>query len=101
MGNMRKRAEWVAAMKEAADKILKIDEELESLKAFEPPERIAIVLHDLICRHNHTDGCSWFYELKDKVHDWEKAEHKDWLKRVSGLRNSLITTTSLKSMCSR
>lgn len=25
-------------------------------------EYVATVIHGLTCQHNHTDGCSWYYE---------------------------------------
>lgn len=64
---------------------------------------LAINLHAKFCRHNHTDGCGWYYEidketttlLENKVdstksiitiieiHNWEGSEHKEWLKKAS------------------
>ena len=62
---------------EVQNKIEKLNEELELLKKEkkaleELPEdkQLAIALHDLLCHWNHTDGCSWFYEIQDKVHQW-------------------------------
>lgn len=39
-------------------------------------QKLAIEMHNCTCQHNHTDGCSWLYEMKDKKHDWSQREHK-------------------------
>jgi hypothetical protein len=81
MGKRKQRAEWVAISVDAAEKIAKIDKEIAELDCMSPPERIAIGLHDLVCTSNHTDACSWYYEVKDGKHDWEKDTHKLWLNK--------------------
>ena len=40
---------------------------------------LAIKLHDKLCRWNHTDGCAWYYFIKDGVHDWSESSHKAYL----------------------
>ena len=40
-------------------------------------KEFATQLHETICRLNHTDQCSWFYEK-----DWKGSEHKYWLGRI-------------------
>jgi hypothetical protein len=40
---------------------------------------IAIWLHEKFCGHNHADGCGWYYEIKNNVHDWNAYTHKTWL----------------------
>lgn len=45
-------------------------------------KEIAIKLHRYTCKCNHTDGCSWFYEIKDGMHDWSGFEHKRYLNKV-------------------
>lgn len=54
----------------------------------------ALFLHDLFCAQNHTDQCSWYYELKDVRKndlnaDWERSEHKHWLKKADEVTNFL------------
>lgn len=46
-----------------------------------PTQEFAIVLHSKRCRHNHTDGCGWYYEMKDGVHLWNGgpySAHKEY-----------------------
>jgi hypothetical protein len=44
---------------------------------------VAGMAHDLLCQYNHTDGCSWMYEVDgtrgaaDKM--WECSGHQHWL----------------------
>lgn len=41
-----------------------LDEEIEKQKQFQelsPTTKLAHILHGALCRHNHTDGCSWYY----------------------------------------
>lgn len=56
-------------------------------------------LHDLLCRHNHTDGCGWFYEDTDKNPElWNSVgtTKGEWLSRVKTL-NSEFTISQIKS----
>ena len=43
-----------------------------------PEQMLAITLHDTLCRHNHTDGCGWHYELDDDKHMWTRSTHRHW-----------------------
>lgn len=71
--------------KEIAEKTAKLEQlkkaeaELESLG---PEYKLAIKLHDSHCKWNHTDGCSWHYEIKNGVHDWFGHAHNEWLKKA-------------------
>lgn len=51
----------------------------EKAALLSPEESIAVQLHDLCCQHNHTDGCGWFYEISNGIHDWGGQTHKRWL----------------------
>lgn len=54
---------------------------LEAQK-FTPEQELAIELHKKFCRHNHTDGCSWYYEIDKDVHNWNDrsySAHMEWL----------------------
>jgi len=33
--------------------------------------QMAILLHSKLCKHNHTDGCDWFYGVSKGVDDWK------------------------------
>jgi hypothetical protein len=62
-----------------AEQIKKLQEEINALRAADerfaamPEEqKLATNLHSMLCRWNHTDGCSWEYE-------------KDWLGYAHGV----------------
>jgi hypothetical protein len=47
--------------------------------------KLAELLHERFCNHNHTDGCSWFYETGTSHparHDpWTVGHaHREWLR---------------------
>ena len=46
-----------------------------------------MILHDKHCHWNHTDGCGWFYAVKDGKHDWSEYGHQDYLKKAKLLIN--------------
>lgn len=35
-------------------------------------QRIAILLHDTQCRHNHTDACGWHYEKVGRIGSFDE-----------------------------
>jgi len=39
-------------------------------------QKLAIEMHNCTCPHDHTEGCSWLYEMTDKKHDWSQKEHQ-------------------------
>lgn len=76
-------------------KITALQDELEDLrrqKAIEdaenerltPEQKLAVVMHEVMCHHNHTDGCGWYYETKNRQHRWEGkgGAHDRWLGRA-------------------
>ena len=73
-----------------ASKISVLEEQLEDLRrqkmiedreiaARTPDQNLAIALHETLCNQNHTDGCGWFYEVKNRIHNWNGAAHQAWL----------------------
>ena len=50
-----------------------------------PEYQLAKELHGMQCHWNHTDGCSWFYEIKNKVDDWSGSAHGTYLKKAQSL----------------
>jgi len=40
--------------------------------------QLAIFLHEKQCRWNHTDGCSWHYEIHNGVPDWSGHAHSKY-----------------------
>ena len=81
------------------DKITEIEEKLKTRKKEiaeleaalvrakkEPPnQKLARTLHCMLCNWNHTDGCSWFYEVKNKDEDWTGWAHGEYLKKANML----------------
>lgn len=47
--------------------------------------RLAIVLHNKLCRYNHTDACSWFYEVQGFDHSWHASGHSPWVKKADDI----------------
>lgn len=75
---------------EIEQKIIRLQMELEEAKRQQEEfnklrfdHRMALLLHENTCIHNHTDGCSWFYEIKNNVHDWSHYEHERYLVRAT------------------
>ncbi len=70
---------------EIQNEINKLSQELTEVNCYESelakgdPKTIAIHLHSVQCKQNHTDGCGWYYEIKNKVHDWNGHSHKRYL----------------------
>lgn len=48
-------------------------------------QRLAILLHSKFCRSNHTDGCSFYYGIKELEDDWNEYAHKIYLKKADNL----------------
>jgi hypothetical protein len=76
-------------MKDYDSEIAKLQAEIVSLQrsrdiltALPIGQRLAIFMHDELCYRNHTDGCSWLYEIRGGVHDWSATEHVRWKKKA-------------------
>ena len=50
-----------------------------------PEELLAIDLNGSLCNWNHTDGCSWLYEVKNNVHEWNGYAHAKYLEAAQKL----------------
>ena len=73
-------------MKDIDQEIREAEQLLESLKKKKegmvlsgPDCDLAIVIHGITCRWNHTDGCSWEYEINNRVHNWNGYAHAKYL----------------------
>lgn len=73
----------MSTIKEIESKIQKHQQELRELeeslikaKQESPEQQLAKELHGLLCTWNHTDGCGWFYEIKNKEDDWLGHAHE-------------------------
>jgi hypothetical protein len=55
---------------------------LKEAKEQSPDKALADTLHGMLCNYNHTDGCGWFYEYKDKQPQWHGHAHGEYLKKA-------------------
>lgn len=77
------RREKLQKQKDALEReISRVDEEIEKSR-HTPTEALAIELHGRLCRHNHIDVCDWYYDVKDKVHNWNGWSHSHYLKMAT------------------
>ncbi len=76
-------------LREVNQQIADAQQQLNELKArktelegMEPAHYLANVLHSRMCHFNHTDQCSWHYEMKNGRHEWDKYAHAEYLKKA-------------------
>lgn len=60
-------------------------EQLKKAKLESPDKQLAKELHSMLCRWNHTDGCGWFYEFRNKEDDWSGNAHGQYLIKAQNL----------------
>lgn len=70
-------------IKELEQQITNLKAEDEYLQSLTPVEKVAIALHSAFCIGNHTDGCSWFYEMKNGIDDWNGNTHDRYLTKAT------------------
>ena len=73
---MSNNTDKIAALRQEADKLEAAD---NAFLALPEDARLAITLHSQFCNWNHTDGCSWHYEVRNGVHDWSGLGHAGYL----------------------
>lgn len=69
----------IAALKK---EVAELEAERAALEAMAPDEQLAVTLHSMLCRQNHTDGCGWHYHIKGNVHDWATSDHHGYLQKA-------------------
>lgn len=72
-------------IKQHKAEMAKLEKELETAKLESPDHQLAKELHGMLCTWNHTDGCGWYYEMKNKQDDWTGHAHGEYLKRAQKL----------------
>lgn len=60
MSELQKKREQLA--QELAEVTERIEEKQQEQTKLTPAHALAEELHAKLCRHNHTDGCGWFYD---------------------------------------
>ena len=78
----REERDLEQAERDLAERKSKLAQARASLTALSPTHQLAIALHEKFCTWNHTDGCSWWYAVKDGVHDWGDYSHEKYLHKA-------------------
>ena len=65
-----------------------LEKQLEIARLESPEQQLAKTLHNMFCTWNHTDGCGWFYEMKNKQDDWSGHAHSEYLGRAMRLTHA-------------
>lgn len=76
---------------ELRSEIAKLEAEEARQAALPEDKRLAEALHELLCTWNHTDGCSWYYEVSSTypTPTWRSWTHGEYLKRAKNVMASL------------
>lgn len=61
-------------------------------------QQLAIFLHQHLCTANHTDGCSWGYEIHGVIEDWEGYAHKKYLEMAKRMIEKCPDIDMIKSI---
>lgn len=82
--------------KDWEDHIRSLEADIENAKAARdeflansPATQLAIALHDVLCKSNHTDMCGWFYEVVDGKDQWNRYAHKTYLDKAARVMTEL------------
>lgn len=65
--------------------LAELETKLEVAKNEPDDIQLARQLHTLLCKWNHTDGCAWYYESKNKKEDWTGHAHAEYLGKARKL----------------
>lgn len=78
--------------KEIDTKLADLTSQIEELKeqkrhflSMSDVEKLAVELHSLLCTWNHEDGCSWYYEIRHGMHQWDDCSHHSYMKKAQAL----------------
>lgn len=86
-------------IRETEKKLNVLKDEKLGLEMSDPACELAIFLHDMTCRYDHTEGCGWFYEIKNGKHDWSRYAHQQELRRARKLLEITDADTIKKIVC--
>lgn len=62
-----------------------------AIKAEPKNQKLARHLHDKLCNFNHTDGCGWYYEIRNGIDDWSGHAHSAYLTKANLLLTAAKT----------
>lgn len=66
-------------------KISELEEKKNMIQMLTPEQRVADYIHESMCHMNHIDCCSWHYEFKNGIAQWEEHAHKIYLDKAIAL----------------
>lgn len=72
-------------IKKRQQELKDLEGQLVEAKLQSPDKQLATELHGMLCQWNHTDGCGWYYEFKDKKDNWAGSSHGEYLKKAQKL----------------
>jgi hypothetical protein len=78
---MRTEAEIEAEIAEKTRELEAVRAEAAKRAALPEDKRLAIELHEQLCRWNHTDGCGWYYG----VDNWSEYAHSVYLEKARNI----------------
>lgn len=64
--------------------------------SLEQIKKLAIELHSLFCKDNHTDGCFWYYDIKNEEHNWSSSSHFPYLVMAYNCYHNGISISCIK-----
>ena len=82
---MKNIDELKTKIKQHEDELKKLKETLDTLTTEDPACTLARELHNKFCMWNHTDGCSWHYEIKNGIDQWNELAHEQWIRKANGI----------------
>lgn len=76
-----------ALIEKARAKLDEMSEQLDSAETkhngLTNTQKLAIMLHNKLCKWNHTDGCGWYYHVKDGLPTWEDYSQQEYLRKAT------------------
>lgn len=77
--------EIAAEIARRKQELAELETQLEVAKTEPEDIQLARQLHSLLCQWNHTDGCGWYHESKNKKEDWTGHAHAQYLGKARRL----------------
>lgn len=94
---MKTEAQLRAEIENAKAELARKEEELASRANQTEEQRLAEELHAMLCRQDHTEGCSWGYEVSGSGKGWDSGyTHGEYLKRAQSVLEIVDAETALE-----
>lgn len=94
---MKTEAQMRAEIATAKEELKRKEDELAARASLTEEERLAEELHAMLCRWDHTEGCSWYYEVSGSGKGWDSGyTHGEYLKRAQSVLEVVDAETALK-----